>query len=845
MILMDPKNAIEVRNITKSFKIEVEDPEGGLLHKKKTVENKVLDGITLDIRKGDVLGVLGRNGSGKSTFLSILAKIMEPDSGTIERNGKIAAILELGMGFHPDMSGRENIFLKGELYGFSRKEMEAKLDAIIEYSGIGKYIDNPVRTYSSGMSGRLAFSIMMNVESDIMLVDEVLSVGDAAFSAKAKEHFKKLSKSGKTVVFVSHSIGDVASMCNRAIWIENGIIIKDGKADVVCAEYQNKMSSSPEIVSDLAEAGVAESQYQLALMYRDGTNFGKSDELYHEWMKRAADQGHTLAQVEYAGLLMQDGGDLSEAMSLYQSAANKGNNDARMGLASFGSKDDGLRAEARRLHIEMGESDVPLYMFRCGDFLLKTAWTPADRSEAFGWFLKAADAGFPQAMHQVGVMYRDGNGTVKDTAKMEEYLLKASEAGFMPSITLLADIYSQGRLLPRNDPEAFRLYLLGAELGNGGCMYKVATMYQNGVGTEVDEEKADMWFSRFSYSSSAWNLVWASDWARSNGVAFGDLCGEAAELGLAPAYSSMVNLSVSKGESAGFYLEGLKELASRGNVDAMRRYANCLFDGVGVSKDLSGALVWYEKAADTGDSWSLNRCGEMYRDGRGTAVDLPKAICYFEKAADLGNVGSMANMVVLISLGRCEGDVGRYLKTMENLALGGNSDASFRLGSYYYDGVAVRKDYAMALKWYLNAARLGHQWCKVRCGEMFRDGKGTPVDIPKAAEMFSDAAMSGNVGAMANMVNLISTGMLEGDVKEYLGMMEAVASTGNSDASHRLGNYYYDGVAVKRDYSIALKWYLNAAQLGHQWCKVRVAEMYRDGKGTVADMNKAAEMFGS
>ena len=211
---MDSKNAMELKNVTKTYTIEMEDRDAkkglfGSIPKRK-VKNIVLDNISFDVKKGDVLGIIGRNGSGKSTLLSIMARIMEPDTGTIERSGKIASILELGMGFHPDLSGRENIYLKGELYGFSKKEVEERIENIIEYSGISKYIDNPVRTYSSGMTGRLAFAIMVNVESEIMLVDEILSVGDVTFTSKAKEHFKKLSKSGKTVVFVSHSIVDMS-----------------------------------------------------------------------------------------------------------------------------------------------------------------------------------------------------------------------------------------------------------------------------------------------------------------------------------------------------------------------------------------------------------------------------------------------------------------------------------------------------------------------------------------------------------------------------------------------------------------------------------------------------------
>ena len=297
---MAENNALELVGITKSFTIEVEDTEKkGILNKNPTkkITNLVLDNITINIKKGETLGVLGRNGSGKSTFLSIIARILEPDSGTIVRNGKIASILELGMGFHPDMSGRENIYLKGELYGFSRKEIDKKIDTIIEYSGISKYIDNPIRTYSSGMTGRLAFAIMVNVDSDIMLVDEVLSVGDTSFELKAREHFKKLAQSGKTILFVSHNINFIESVCNRAIWIESGKIIRDGPAKLVCSEYQNKMSESPEIIEDLAMAGVPDAQYKLALMYRDGKEFGQNDTLYTEWIKRAANSGHTRAQV--------------------------------------------------------------------------------------------------------------------------------------------------------------------------------------------------------------------------------------------------------------------------------------------------------------------------------------------------------------------------------------------------------------------------------------------------------------------------------------------------------------------------------------------------------------------
>lgn len=724
---MDPKNAIEIRNITKTFKIEVEDREkkGNILNRTpmKTIENKVLDGISLDIRKGDVLGILGRNGSGKSTLLSIIARIMEPDSGTVERSGRIASILELGMGFHPDMSGRENIYLKGELYGFSRSEMDSKIEKIIEYSGISKYIDNPVRTYSSGMSGRLAFSVMMNVESDIMLVDEILSIGDAAFTAKAKEHFRKLAKSGKTVVFVSHSIRDMEEMCTRAVWIENGKIVKDGRAKDVCAEYQNKMSSSPEIVADLAEAGVAESQYELAIMYRDGTGFGKSDELYREWMKRASDHGHTLAQVAYADILMGDGGDTSEAVSLYKSAAVKGNNDARMKISSIGKGKDELGEKIKEIFLKMAEEGEPINMFRCADYLLKTAWMEEDRKEAFKWFERSADMGYPNAMHQVGLMYRDGVGTARDFGKMAESLGKASEQGFLPSVTLLADLYLQGKLLPRDEKKAFNLYLKGASLGNGKCQYQIAMMYQNGEGTELNIEESDKWLERFSHSTTVVNNVWAADWAKMYGYdksLIKNIYRRSAECGNTVALGNVISINACAEEDCVEEIDALKCLAEKYNADAAKRLGDIYYNGVGVTRDYSEALKWYEKSSNAGDQWSKNRIGEMYRDGRGTSPDSTKAFEWFAKMALMGNTGSIWNILSLYSMGLLEKDYRfeEYLNKLKYLADAGNVDAARKVGNIYHDGVGVKRDYNMALPWYEKATLLGDRWCLNRIEEM-------------------------------------------------------------------------------------------------------------------------------
>lgn len=335
---MDTKNAIELHDVTKTFKLDVEKNEGKESFFKRiqiqSIVKTVLDDVSLNIKKGEIVGILGRNGSGKSTLLSIITKIMEPEQGTIEINGKIAAILELGMGFHNDMSGRENIYLKGELYGFSKKQIDERIDKIIDYSDIREYIDNPVRTYSSGMTARLAFAIMVNVDSEILVVDEVLSVGDRAFSIKAREHFKKLATIGKTILFVSHQIEFIEQVCTRAVWLEKGKIIKDGPAKIICADFTKSMNNSLEILNDLAEAGVADSQYQSALYYRDGAEVEHNESLYQHWLHLAAEQGNIRAQVVWGDILYSKGKS-EEAIEYYQSDANKGDSEARLKYSTY------------------------------------------------------------------------------------------------------------------------------------------------------------------------------------------------------------------------------------------------------------------------------------------------------------------------------------------------------------------------------------------------------------------------------------------------------------------------------------------------------------------------------
>lgn len=205
---------------------------------------KALDKISLSIDKGEVVGIIGKNGAGKSTLLKILSKVTSPTSGRILINGKIASLLEVGTGFHPELTGRENVFLNGAILGMNRSEIASKFDEIVEFSGVGQFIDTPVKRYSSGMYVRLAFAVAAHLEPDILVIDEVLAVGDIEFQKKCLGKMNSISKnSGRTILFVSHNMAAIASLCSRAIYLKKGEIVFDGNAQEGINYYLNDNQS--------------------------------------------------------------------------------------------------------------------------------------------------------------------------------------------------------------------------------------------------------------------------------------------------------------------------------------------------------------------------------------------------------------------------------------------------------------------------------------------------------------------------------------------------------------------------------------------------------------------------
>lgn len=239
---MKNEHAIIIDDLDKSFKLYYDKAntlkERIIFRKRNRHEIKeILSDISLKIKPGETVALIGVNGSGKSTLLKLMTKIIYPNKGKITINGKLTSLLELGAGFHPDFSGRENIYFNASIFGLTRAEIDNRLNKIIEFSELGEFIDNPVRTYSSGMYMRLAFSVAINVDADILLIDEILAVGDQHFQEKCYSKLKELKKEGKTIVIVTHDMEAVKNLCDRAIWLYNGRVKMDDKAAKVIDKY--------------------------------------------------------------------------------------------------------------------------------------------------------------------------------------------------------------------------------------------------------------------------------------------------------------------------------------------------------------------------------------------------------------------------------------------------------------------------------------------------------------------------------------------------------------------------------------------------------------------------------
>lgn len=241
--------AVRVEHVGKKFRLYQERNQSiksAIMRGRRSIHEDfwALNDVSFDVPVGSTFGLIGSNGSGKSTLLKCLARIYYPDRGAITANGRVASLLEVGSGFHQELSGRENIFLNGSILGMSKKEVTRKFDEIVDFSGVEQFIDQPVKNYSSGMYVRLGFAVAINVDPDTLVVDEVLSVGDAEFQEKCRLKFVDFREQGKTVILVSHSMGTVESMCDTAAWLNKGDLVTVGDARGTVKAYLDSLQSS-------------------------------------------------------------------------------------------------------------------------------------------------------------------------------------------------------------------------------------------------------------------------------------------------------------------------------------------------------------------------------------------------------------------------------------------------------------------------------------------------------------------------------------------------------------------------------------------------------------------------
>lgn len=265
--MTNKKIAVKVEHVSKFFKLPTESTQSlrtALVNRFKGIkgykEQHVLKDINFDVEEGDFFGIVGRNGSGKSTLLKIISQIYVPEKGKVTVDGKLVSFIELGVGFNPELTGRENVYLNGAMLGFTTQEIDAMYDDIVEFAELSEFMNQKLKNYSSGMQVRLAFSVAIKAQGDILILDEVLAVGDEAFQRKCNDYFLERKKSGKTTILVTHDMGAVKKYCNKAVLIEHGLVKAFGDPFDVANQYSFDNIQVPQIVTDSSEAEIAKPQ---------------------------------------------------------------------------------------------------------------------------------------------------------------------------------------------------------------------------------------------------------------------------------------------------------------------------------------------------------------------------------------------------------------------------------------------------------------------------------------------------------------------------------------------------------------------------------------------------------
>jgi ABC-2 type transport system ATP-binding protein len=613
--MKDNKNAIEVEGISKSFDIKYTTIYGG---QAKSGTKIVLDGMSFCVKKGEVMGIVGRNGSGKSTLMKILSGIMGPDSGTLDVGGKVASILELGMGFEPEMTGRDNIRIKCSMYGFTEKETDEQMESIIQFSELGEQVDHPLRTYSSGMTAKLAFAVIMHTTCNVMIVDEVLSVGDASFNAKCRMVFQKMKKEGRTILIASHSMETLESMCDRVMWIDDGKVREVGDPSSVCYHFYSDMVDSFDTIVKLAEEGDVISMNRAAVMLRDGIGVKKDEKRAMDLLAKAADMGHTDSRMDLADIKLKSG-EKEKALELYRKAASEGNYGAITRITLMDGDNAAVSEKLMKDIRAVAESGNIRAMKLLADMLYSGNVFVKDQVEAFSWNLKCAELGNVQALFMVGLCYRDGIGVEKNGEEAVRWLTVASDHGSARARLELANMYRRGMAVESDMAKAIEWYKLAAECGDGSAMQQLGLVYRDAIGVDKDAAQSVYWFKRQAVQA----MLGAE-------AAFGDI--------LRQGYVD---------ETQKECLYWYEDAASKGNLNGMVQLGTAYRDGGIAVADSAKAAEWFGKCAELKSNWATFEMAMLYLKGNGVQRDTTRAFELMKESADLGNGNAMYQLALM------------------------------------------------------------------------------------------------------------------------------------------------------------------------------------------------------